>query len=246
MSSMSRRSATKRMLGLAGAGAFLACGGTALLATPATAADGGRPRKGPEALRKEQARIHSGTTSVNGWEMQRSVNSGGHIWTRPVPGTGMRIDVRIGAVERVLVHLVQRFHYEICALGPGDVTGWCAPGTVRKGLPESNRASGTAVTILPGHYPPGASGGFLPLETAVVRDVLAELEGTVRWGGDDPKPDESLFSLDVPPGDARLEKVAARLKDWRTTPGAGPGTTVDIRSSGRRAKAGQLRARQTA
>ena len=60
MSSMSRRSATKRMLGLAGAGAFLACGGTALLATPATAADGGRPRKGPAANHATELKVPRG------------------------------------------------------------------------------------------------------------------------------------------------------------------------------------------
>ncbi|MBT3151502.1 hypothetical protein HTV45_11505 [Streptomyces sp. CHD11] len=232
------------MLGLAGAGAFLAAGGTTLLNPPAAAADVHRLRRKAEALRAAGENIHSRWTSANGWEMQRSVNGGGHIWTRPVPGTRAGIDVRIGVVERVLVHLVQRFHYEIRELGADDVTGWCDPGKVRKGLPESNLASGTAVSILPGHYPRGATGGFHPLATAVLRDVLAELDGTVRWGGDDGKPDESLFYLDVGPQDTRLERVGDRLKGWRKTPGAGAGSAVDIGSPDRRSRADELRARQ--
>ncbi|WP_338898738.1 hypothetical protein WBG99_26730 [Streptomyces sp. TG1A-60] len=246
MTSIPRRSAMKQALGLVGTGALLTVGGTTLLTTPATAADKDRYRKKAEALRAEQKDIHSHRASTNGWEMQRSVNSGGHIWTRPVPGTRAEIDVRIGSVEFILVHLVQRFHYEIRELGADDVTGWCSPGKVRKGLPESNRASGTAVTILPGHYPPGTTGGFHPHETAVLRDILAELDGTVRWGGDDRKPDESLFYLDAQPEDARLGRMESQLKGWRKTPGAGPGSAVDIRSSGRRAKADKIKARQAA
>lgn len=43
--------------------------------------------------------------------------------------------------------MIGRFHYEIDELRKGDVVGWRSPGTVRKGLPEGNQASGTAVRI---------------------------------------------------------------------------------------------------
>lgn len=244
MTSIPRRSAVKRMAGLAGAGAVLAVGGTAFLTRPATAADSKHRRNKANALRAQQKSVHTGETSLNGWEMQTSANSAGDIWTRPVPGTRAEVDVRIGTVEYVLVHLVQRFHYEIRELRAGDVTGWCAPERVQKRLPESNRASGTAVAILPGHYPPGVTGGFHPLELTVLRDILAELGGTVRWGGDDRTPDESLFYVAAAPKDALLAQVASRVKGWRKSPGTGPGTTVDTGAAGRRAKADALKALQ--
>ncbi|CAM5630015.1 Lipoprotein OS=Streptomyces antimycoticus OX=68175 GN=SSPO_062030 PE=4 SV=1 [Streptomyces antimycoticus] len=81
--------------------------------------------------------------------------------------------------------MIRRFHYEIDELRKGEVAGWRSPGTVRKGLPEGILASGTAVRIRPGHYPPGVKGGFFPQQEVVLRDILAELDGVVRWGGDD-------------------------------------------------------------
>lgn len=106
--------------------------------------------------------------------------------------------MRMGDVETILVHLVRRFHYEVEELRAGDVTGWRAPTGERKPTAESNLASGTAVLIRPGHYPVGVRGNFFALQQIVIRDILAELDGVVRWGGDDRRPNEALFSIDVP------------------------------------------------
>ncbi|MFJ8440060.1 hypothetical protein [Kitasatospora griseola] len=70
---------------------------------------------------------------------------------------------------------------------------------MRRNLAESNQSSGTAVQIRPGSYPSGVRGGFYPLEVLTIRDILADCEGVVRWGGDDRVPDESLFYVDVAP-----------------------------------------------
>ncbi|MFD7914739.1 hypothetical protein ACFV30_29140 [Streptomyces sp. NPDC059752] len=202
------------------------------------------------AVRRAQERnkrVLTGIPSKNGWEMENVADDGGSIHTRPVPGTPFAgVAVRMGEVEAVLVHVVRRFHYEIDALHQGEVVGWRKPGKVRKGLPEGNQASGTAVQIRPGHYPPGVRGGFFPHEEIVVRDILAELEGVVRWGGDDRKPDESLFYVDVKPGDQRLKQVAAKLWGWRDEPGAGAGTAVDVLAGERRGEARKLAMSQQA
>ncbi|MGK5627565.1 hypothetical protein [Streptomyces sp. URMC 123] len=207
------------------------------------------PAEVREAVRRaqeRQKRVLTGTPSHNGWEMERVADDGGSIFTRPVPGTPLAgVAVRMGDVETVLVHVIRRFHYEVEELRRGDVVGWRSPGTVRKGLPESNQASGTAVQIRPGHYPSGARGGFTPLQLVVIRDILAELRGVVRWGGDDRKPDEALFSIDVKPGDARLATVAATLRAWSESPAHGAGTPVDITSPERREAAKSLRSRQS-
>ncbi|MFF9915670.1 twin-arginine translocation signal domain-containing protein [Streptomyces sp. NPDC013457] len=212
------------------------------LASPAYAAQGWiEPKLIRDAARRARARRKAVSTDVpsrNGWEMEKATDQGGSIRTRPVPGTPISgVAVRIGEVETVLVHLIRRFHYEVDSLRKGDVTGWRSPGQVRKGLAEGNQASGTAVQIRPGHYPHGVTGGFFPNQELVIRDILAELDGVVRWGGDDAKADESLFYIDVRPDSRHLTQVAHKLQGWSEKPGKGAGGQIDITSPHRRAAA---------
>ncbi|GAA5204110.1 MULTISPECIES: hypothetical protein [Streptomyces] len=212
--------------------AFLAAGtvvGTQLLSSPALARpEGPEPEKLRESVRKARERdkrVLSGVPSRNGWEMEKTADDHGHIYTRPVPGIPVDgVQVRMGDVETVLVHVIRRFHYEIDELRRDDVTGWRHPSKVRKGMAESNQASGTAVQVRPGSYPSGVRGGYFPQQLAVVRDILAECEGVVRWGGDDKHPDEALFYIDVKPGDGRLPELAEKIADWDWTPGKGAGS----------------------
>ncbi|MER6613895.1 hypothetical protein [Streptomyces xantholiticus] len=242
---ISRRAALRRV-------AFVAAGvavGSQVLSQPAYATgkapDPQRIRKEIQRAQERNKRVLTGTPSKNGWEMEKTVDDHGHIYTRPVPGIPLDgIQLRMADIETVLVHVVGRFHYEIDALREGDVVGWRGPGSVRKGLAESNLASGTAVQIRPGSYPSGARGGFYPMEELVVRDILAECEGVVRWGGDDSKPDESLFYIDVPPRDERLIKVGAKIRGWTYTPGRGSGVLVDPLQPPRRKAAKRLAAQQ--
>jgi hypothetical protein len=160
-------------------------------------------------LRERHDRVLTGKPSHNGWEMEKVADDRGHIHTRPVPGTPLvGVQMRMGDLETVLVHVIRRFHRDVDELRDGDVVGWRPPATVRTWLPESNQASGTAVQIRPDHYPAGARGGFFPLQQAAIRDILAEFGGVVRWGGDDRAVAEALFYLDVGPGDDRTTKAA--------------------------------------
>lgn len=217
-----------------------------LLAVPAVAAP--QPFADDElkqALRRLEARrrrLLTGRPSANQWEMQKAVDAGGDIVTRPVPGTGLKVSVRQGDVETVLVHVIRRFHYEIDALGlreePRPVEGWVAPSKVRDaGLPESNQASGTAVVIRPDSYPPGVRGGFTGGQHLIIRDIMADTGGVVRWGGEDRRPYEGLFYLTVRPGDPRLTQVATRIRTWDETPGLGAGVLVDPAQPSRRRRA---------
>ncbi|MEV3966908.1 twin-arginine translocation signal domain-containing protein [Streptomyces sp. NPDC050698] len=215
-------------------------------------ADAGNPipARVRDALRSAQdrsRRVLAGSRSHNGWEMENVADDGGTVYTRPVPGTPLKgVAVRMGDVETVLVHLVRRFHYEVDPLRRGDVVGWHDPAGLARSGPESNLASGTAVRIRPGFYPRGVRGGFFPQQEAVIRDILAELDGVVRWGADDRTPDESLFSVDVRPGDKKLVQVAARIRGWRLEPGAGAGSPVNVPAPGRRKAARALERRQRA
>ncbi|MFJ8473682.1 hypothetical protein [Kitasatospora sp. NPDC094011] len=222
-----RRTVLRGAIGVA-AGAAV---GSQLLAAPAYAVtptpDPDAVRRLTEEARQREARVRTGTVSRNGWETEKVADDRGNVYTRPVPGTPLNVRMRMGDVETVLVHVISRFHYEIDALREGDVVGWRAPDQVRRKLAESNQASGTAVQIRPGSYPSGARGGFYPFEELAIRDILSDCEGVIRWGGDDSTPDESLFSIDVPPGNERLTRIADKLRGWTDTPGQGAGAAAD-------------------
>ncbi len=220
------------------AGLVMAAGAAASLATPAAAAPAvsGADPVDPDAATiaraaHESAGVLPGERSPNGWSVNTAANAGGSVWTRPVPGTAFDVDVSIGAAETVLVHVIRRFHYELAELRPGDVIGYREPAGLSSY--EVNHASGTAIDIRPGSYPRGVRGGFFPLEVAVIRDILADCEGVVRWGGDFRVPDEAHFQIDVPPGDERMTRLVAKLHRWNTTPGAGAGVIPDTRAADR-------------
>jgi hypothetical protein len=208
--------------------------GTGAIFTRPSAADSGDPASpDKDRVAKAQhafAEVVPGGKSPNGWLINTAPNSGGSVWTRPVAGTGFEIDVAVGNAEVILVHVIRRFHYEIDTLRPGEVIGFKSPATVKRR--ELNHASGTAVDIRPGHYPPGVKNGFYPHEAAVIRDILAQCEGVVEWGGDFSSPDEAHFEIGVPPTDKRLRNVAAKIRGWNVQPGAGAGVLRDLKVPG--------------
>ncbi|MGW1718865.1 hypothetical protein [Streptomyces sp. NPDC002156] len=235
---ISRRILLTRATAVAGGTALASLAGNTLLAPPARAATAPGD--------SDQDPVSTGRPSLNGWEMEKAADEGGAIWTRPVLGTPLDgVQIRMSDVETVLVHVVQRFHYEVDELRRGDVIGWRHPGSVRKGLAESNLASGTAVQIRPGFYPSGQKGGYFPNQLVIVRDILADCEGVVRWGGDDTKPDEALFYIDVKPGNAQLTQVANKFRVWVATPGVGAGASADPFQPKRRQAAEQLARQQS-
>jgi hypothetical protein len=244
---MTRRHA---LTAAAGVTAATSLASTSFLATPAAAAP--QPLRNDElkkALRRVEARrrrLLTGRPSANRWEMQKAADDGGDIVTRHVAGTGLNVSVRMGDTETVLVHVIRRFHYEVDALGlhgePNPVEGWVTPSAVRDSrLPESNQASGTAVVIRPDFYPPGVRGGFTTGQQLIIRDIIADTEGVARWGGDDRRPYEGLFYLTVRPSDARLERVAAKIRAWDETPGSGAGVVPDVMEPSRRRRAARYR-----
>ncbi|GGQ88857.1 hypothetical protein GCM10010250_69680 [Streptomyces althioticus] len=79
----------------------------------------------------------------------------------------------------------RRWHYEIAALDTGEgggVTGHTIRRTVGADF-ESNHLSGTAIALRPTAYPLAGSERLWPHQ-AIVRDILADCEGMVVWGGD--------------------------------------------------------------
>jgi hypothetical protein len=211
--------------------------GTGVLAGVATAVSSVLPAVPAWAAPKRR------NTSANGWPIQANKDVDSQVWTRSVAGTGLSVPVSIGDVEAILLHVVRRFHYEIEEIQPIDLIGWQEIGKLDKRLPESNLASGTAVRIRPGSR---AKGGFFPLQELVLRDILADCEGVVRWGGDDREVDESLFSIALGPKDKRVRRLADRFRGWEARPGEGAGVNVDFLTPSRRDRAATLaRAQRT-
>ncbi|MYV58642.1 hypothetical protein GTW37_02575 [Streptomyces sp. SID4931] len=121
--------------------------------------------------------------------------------------------------------MAQRFHYDVDRLerGRGEIVGLRADRDVTADY-VSNHLSGTALALYPENYPLGVTGNFFPHQVTAIRDILAELEGVVKWGGDMSPASEATFFIDVPPGSRKLEQVAAKLREWQVTPGKGAGT----------------------
>jgi hypothetical protein len=226
----------RRSILLAATSAAAVIGTEVLFALPATAE---RAAGKPVPPAKDAL---TGKNSPNGWPINIDADAGGGVWTRPLVGTGSTVEIAFGDAEMILLHVARRFHYEIDTLRPHDVIGFRKPADL-KGY-QLNHASGSAIDIRPGHYPIGVRGGFFPAELEAIRDILADCEGLVRWGGDFHLPDEAHFELTAPPTDARVLQLAADLRDGKTTPGVGAGVIQNPQEKSRRDKAVRLQRQQ--
>ncbi|MFK0043145.1 hypothetical protein ACIQU4_03405 [Streptomyces sp. NPDC090741] len=165
--------------------------------------------------------------------------------TYPVEGAGaLTVSVLDGDIATVFLHVIRRYHYEIARLEKGEMTGHTTRHTVAQAY-ESNYLSGTAIAIRPEMYPTGARNGFFAEELTLVRDILADCEGVVRWGGDESTPKESHFEIAVGPRDPLLGQVAKKIAAWTLSPAAGAGAT-DATAAPRLRAADALKRRQKA
>ncbi|WP_157408414.1 hypothetical protein [Actinoplanes sp. N902-109] len=115
----------------------------------------------------------------------------------PIQGSDATVRLLPGPAATLLLYAARRFHYEVDTLHPGEVVA---------------SADGTTLDLRPHWYAVGVSGGLLPYQVAVVRDILAGSGGMLAWGGDDAgQPREGRFRLTVAPANARLRTHARRL-----------------------------------
>ncbi|MFB6664748.1 hypothetical protein ACFWEB_08220 [Streptomyces parvus] len=218
---------------------FAAIGGAALWsATGGTGSAVAAPTAGRAVTTAPSAARWSSAHSANGWPVVERAPE-----HRVEGAGGTRVSCLGGDVATVLLHLVRRYHYEVRAIGPRDITGHTTDRVI--GPPyESNHLSATAITLFPDLYPAGAKGNVFPQDLATLRDILAELDGVVAWGGDRKHAKESHFQIDVAPGDQNLAEVAARVGAWDRRPGAGAGVVPDVFATGRRTRARDVRDHQ--
>ncbi|UBU12572.1 hypothetical protein [Nonomuraea gerenzanensis] len=232
-----RRAVIRGSLGLIGAGL------AGVLVGPGTAKAAVRDGNTSPHLAASSDQV---PTSANGWPIIRPED---HAWAPPwrVGGSDVMVNLRLGEPATILLYVLGRFHYEIDELKAAEsqVIGYRPLGSASASSPAGNHASGTAVSIRPDWYPAGSRGNFFTHQAVVLRDVLLECEGVVRWGGDDDRPDESRFSIDVPPGDERLHRVAAKIRAWNGEPGQGAGAAQSPFDTERRKAARKLQLQQT-
>jgi hypothetical protein len=180
----------------------------------------------------EPASATSRGQSANGWPI---------ITQAPalrVEGADLIVTLASGPAAIILLHCLRRYLYEVDhALPQRELLGHLRtpPGPTPY---ESNHLSGTAIAVRPGWYPTGTSGGFTRPDELRIRDILADCEGVVRWGGDTLPIKESHFQIDVPPTSPRLPGLAAKLQRGM------PGLLIDPATPIRRHTAAALAARQ--
>lgn len=142
----------------------------------------------------------------NGWDaIQRPV-------VAVVEGSNLRLSTAPGAPAVILAHLLRRWLYEIDdSVLPSELVGHVPPSR-RADRADRLHSTGTALAIRPGWYPPGSVDRLPARDVVVVRDILAELRGVVRWGADVTPHDDARFVLDRPPGHPDLRSVAEALR----------------------------------
>ncbi|SDJ67164.1 hypothetical protein SAMN04487820_101186 [Actinopolyspora mzabensis] len=157
--------------------------------------------------------------SVNGW----SVLGGNEVERFPVEGSNLSVELAPAAAP-VLLYVARRFVYDIeSQLQPGEITGHTTDTRVRAPY-ESTYLSGSGITIRPLFYPVGAKNGFFEEQRIVIRDILADCEGLVAWGGDLDPVKESHFHITAPPTSGRYRALAAKIGGWDDEPGKGAGS----------------------
>jgi hypothetical protein len=181
----------------------------------------------------------SGTTgnkSANGWAMSSEA-----IAAFTVAGTGKSVSLH-SAVAPVLLYVAGRWHYEVLPLTEGTrtVIGHSTGRSPEVDF-ESNHLSGTAIALHPDAFPLGVGGGLWSRQEVVVRDILADCEGVVRWGGDLDPVKQSHFHIDVPPSSQELVRVTEKFRAWELKPGHGPGVVTDPADPARQARARRLK-----
>jgi hypothetical protein len=171
-----------------------------------------------------------GRRSANGWPVLAQAG-----W-QAIEGSGQQVRLAGGDAAVILTYVARRFHYEIDQLRPGDVHGHATSLRVEESY-ESNYLSGSALAIRPQAYPVGVQGGLYPAELVVVRDILAELDGAVAWGGDFHRPKESHFEIAYRPGHPGVEGAVRKITGSAAGPGVEGAGAIDAFDPTRRAKA---------
>src|SRR5690625_635907 len=122
--------------------------------------------------------------------------------------------VRKGDAYTVLDELCRRFNNEVEKINPAHSWGW-AYRPVRGATVVSEHAAGTAIDLNAPKHPLGRQGTFTRSQVNKINQILRDLDGAVRWGGNYAgRKDEMHFELQG--GVKKLAAVAKKIKGSST------------------------------
>lgn len=150
--------------------------------------------------------------SYNGWPASPNLKT---RVIEPVKGCRLRI-VDNDNVATIFTYLVQQFHKrvdDVTKPHPADDWGFAFRANVNNPNSLSNHASGTAIDLDATENPNGVPTNkvFTPREIAEVHEILDELDGTIRWGGDYTNTPDAMH-FEVLRGPGSLQKVARKIR----------------------------------
>jgi murein L,D-transpeptidase YcbB/YkuD len=154
-------------------------------------------------------------TSYNGWLASRNPADFGGLAKLVVAGESFAPGVRAGDVHTVLQHVAEQLHRRVEPVVRGDWHqaddwGYSYRANVNNPSQLSCHASGTAIDYNATRHPNGKRGTFTAKQVAEIRQIIAEVDGVVRWGGDFGKVDAMHVEIH---GDAlAVARVANRLR----------------------------------
>lgn len=150
--------------------------------------------------------------SMNGWPASPTLPT---RTIEPVRGVRFRVADNQNVAD-VFTYLVQQFHKrvdDVTKPHPADDWGFSFRDNVNDPSELSNHSSGTAIDLDATEHPNGVptSRTFSPRQMAEVHEILEELGGVLRWGGDYTRTADAMhFEINVSPGG--LKKIGKKLR----------------------------------
>lgn len=156
-------------------------------------------------------------TSQNGYPVFTSSTDPGLVAIPDVAGR-----VRRGDVAEVFMYLIERFDREVEDVDeargqPQDDWGYAFRPIRGQSTGYSNHSSATAVDLNATRHPIGRRGTFSAKQVNAIHNILNDLDGVIRWGGDySGRPDEMHFEINrpLPAVAAVVKKIRSQGKDW--------------------------------
>ncbi len=124
---------------------------------------------------------YNGWTAGSGWSVK-----GGQLEPVIVAGEPFAPGVRKGDVAVVLRHVAEQLHRRVEPITKGHAADdWGYNYRLNRNANNlSCHSSGTAIDFNAARHPNGKSGTFTATQVREIRKILAEVNNTVRWGGD--------------------------------------------------------------
>jgi murein L,D-transpeptidase YcbB/YkuD len=157
------------------------------------------------------------TFSYNGWPASQSKTTIGINPDAVAYGTAVKFPggVKHGDVETVLMYVAGEIHRRVQKLGAG-----CWGFAYRKNRNADNlscHASGTAIDVNAPLHPNGRKGTWTAAQTRVIRQILAEAGGVVRWGEDFGGTTDGMH-FEIHADAAAVKRAAANITAQRHKP----------------------------